>query len=140
VTHTLTSLNLSSCSVLELLQHANREQVAYHLADDRLIVHPHDTRRDIVDALLARAEEVRAFLALHRRHVWRTPPEEEAYRRARADEMTLAMFGMEWQALVNITIDSLAERVGEAWERHVARITPLVPDACQWDGCEGGIQ
>jgi hypothetical protein len=137
---TTADTNLLSCNVLELIQHANREQVAYHLADDRLIVHPHDTRRDIVDALLARAEEVRAFLALHRRHVWHTPPEEEAYRKARADEQCLAMFGMEWQALVNLTIDSLADRVGEAWERYAARITPLVPDATQWDGCEGGIQ
>lgn len=110
---------------LALIQEANREQVTYHLVDDRLIVHPHRTRQDIVDALIARADEVAAFLSTHRRYVWRTPPEEEEYRRKMANEMCLAMFGMEWQALINIAIDRLADVVGEAWERHVARMTPL---------------
>lgn len=124
----LLDFNPTACGLLELIQEANRHHVAYHLVDDRLIVHPHRVRQDITDALIARAEEVADFLRAHGR-AWRTPPEEDAYRRKMADEQCLQMFGMEWQALVNLAIDSLADRVGESWERHVARLPSVVQDS-----------
>lgn len=120
-----------TCTVLDLIQEANREGVSYHLADDRLIIRRHRTRQDLIDAMMDRAEEVAAFLRTYRPAQWRTPVEEEEYRKAMADEMCLAMFGMEWQAIINIAIDRLADVVGEAWERYVARIRPLAPP---WDG------
>lgn len=128
MTPSLACPNLSTCSVLELVQHANRAGIAYHLVDDRLIVRPSRSRQEIADAVKDRAGEVAAFLQEHGRG-WRTPAEEDTYRRQMADEMTLAMFGMEWQALVNLTIDSLADRVGDAWERYVNRL-PLLPLPC----------
>ncbi len=133
---------LLSCSVLELIQHANREQVAYHLVDDRLIVHPHRTRQEIADAMIARGEEVADFLRTYRRHEWRTPSEERAYReQVAADEMCLELFSMPWEVCKALMVAHFAEVVGEAWERHVARIAPsAISD--QHDGeqcaCRGG--
>lgn len=126
--------NLSSCSVLELMQLARREWVAFHLVDNRLIVHPHRTRQDLADALIARADEVADFLRTHHPYQWRTPPEEEAYRRAVADEMCLTLFSMPWAVCQRLVIAALAEVVGEAWERHVARIPPMIEDASPWRG------